>query len=192
MTGSSPHLDWMQHALQMAQEAFDAREVPVGCVFVRDSRIIARARNRTIELKNATRHAELEAIDAILADPALTPEPTPHPLADTTLYVTVEPCIMCSSALRQMGIKAVYFGCENDRFGGCGSVLAAHSIDHPTHAPYPATSGFARDEAIMLLRRFYLTENTNAPVPRSKANRVLRTEIPPPKIAQSEDPPSGA
>lgn len=44
----------------------------------------------------------------------------------------------------------------------------------------------------MLLRRFYLTENTNAPVPRSKANRVLRTEIPPPKTAQSEDPPPGA
>jgi tRNA(Arg) A34 adenosine deaminase TadA len=77
----------------------------------------------------ATRHAELEAIDAILADETLTPRPTPpRPLSETTLYVTVEPCIMCASALRQMGIARVYFGCENDRFGGCGSVLGVNKV----------------------------------------------------------------
>ena len=75
----------------------------------------------------ATRHAELEAIDAILADKTLTPVMSDHPLRETSLYVTVEPCIMCASALRQMGIKEVYFGCENDRFGGCGSVLGVNA-----------------------------------------------------------------
>lgn len=74
----------------------------------------------------ATRHAELEAIDAILADPVLTPEEQPYPLSDTVLYVTVEPCIMCASALRQMGIKEVFYGCANERFGGCGSVLGVN------------------------------------------------------------------
>ena len=74
----------------------------------------------------ATRHAELEAIDSILADPNLTPTITEYPLSDTTLYVTVEPCIMCASALRQMGIKEVIYGCGNDKFGGCGSVLGIH------------------------------------------------------------------
>jgi tRNA(Arg) A34 adenosine deaminase TadA len=49
-----------------------------------------------------------------------------YPLADTTLYVTVEPCIMCASALRQMGIKRVFYGCANERFGGCGSVLGVN------------------------------------------------------------------
>lgn len=49
-----------------------------------------------------------------------------HPLSETTLYVTVEPCIMCASALRQLGIKEVYYGCGNDRFGGCGSVLGVN------------------------------------------------------------------
>ena len=120
--------------------------MPVGCVFVRHRQVIARARNRTNQLRNvrdtfsrllapdshplpfrrakATRHAELEAIDEILADEALTPDRAAlHPLVETTLYVTVEPCIMCASALRQMGIKEVFFGCENERFGGCGSVL---------------------------------------------------------------------
>lgn len=71
----------------------------------------------------ATRHAELEAIDNILSDETLTPHAVEYPLKDTTLYVTVEPCIMCASALRQVGIKEVYFGCGNDRFGGCGSVI---------------------------------------------------------------------
>lgn len=74
----------------------------------------------------ATRHAELEAIDEIFADRNLTPVMSEHPLSETTLYVTVEPCIMCASALRQLGIKEVYYGCENDRFGGCGSVLGVN------------------------------------------------------------------
>ena len=86
----------------------------------------------------ASRHAELEAIDAILADPTLTPPETrrdPYLLKDTTLYVTVEPCIMCASALRQMGIKAVYFGCANERFGGCGSVLGVNAAYVAAHLP---------------------------------------------------------
>jgi len=125
-------------------------------------------------------HAELEAIDDILRNKNDTAIPYNYPLSETTLYVTVEPCIMCASALRQMGIKEVFFGCENDRFGGCGSVLGVNrALDHPKHPTYPATSGFCREEAILLLRRFYMTENTNAPAPRSKVNRVLKTEIVP-------------
>ncbi|KAK0234259.1 cytidine deaminase-like protein [Armillaria fumosa] len=168
------HEIFMKEALAMAQEALDASEVPVGCVFVRDGVIIAKARNRTNELRNATRHAELEAIDQILAE---TPEPSQYPLSSTTLYVTVEPCIMCGSALRQLGIKEVFYGCANDRFGGCGSVLGTNEIYHPVHPVYKAFGGYLREESIMILRRFYITENTNAPVPKSKANRVLKTEI---------------
>lgn len=79
-------------------------------------------------MTQATRHAELEAIDAIISNPALTPPDrrSAQLLSETTLYVTVEPCIMCASALRQVGIKEVYFGCRNDRFGGCGSVLGVN------------------------------------------------------------------
>ncbi|KJA14252.1 hypothetical protein HYPSUDRAFT_173576 [Hypholoma sublateritium FD-334 SS-4] len=174
------HIKWMKEAMKMAEEALAAGEVPVGCVFVRDERVIAGARNRTNELRNATRHAELEAIDFILANEELTPEPSKYPLSTTSLYVTVEPCIMCASALRQMGIKQVFYGCGNDRFGGCGSVLGVNKgVEHPVHPSYQATGGFCREEAILILRRFYITENTNAPVPRSKANRVLKTEIDP-------------
>ncbi|KAJ7087295.1 cytidine deaminase-like protein [Mycena belliarum] len=170
---------FMAEAMAMAEEALAAGEVPVGCVFVRDRKIIAKARNRTNELRNATRHAELEAIDEILSDPRLTSTGAGrYPLSDTTLYVTVEPCIMCASALRQMGIKEVFYGCTNDRFGGCGGVISVNSsIEHPSHPPYNAAGGYLREEAILILRRFYVTENSNAPAPKSKANRVLKTEI---------------
>ncbi|RDB15003.1 tRNA-specific adenosine deaminase 2 [Hypsizygus marmoreus] len=178
MDTGSPHLRWMEEAMTMAEEALAAGEVPVGCVFVREGSIIARARNRTNELRNATRHAELEAIDSILRDKELTSTISKYPLSNTMLYVTVEPCMMCASALRQMGIKEVYYGCGNDRFGGCGSVLGVNEmLDHPSHPPYRAIGGYLREEAILILRRFYITENTNAPVPKSKANRVLKTEI---------------
>jgi len=169
----------------MAEEAMEAKEVPVGCVFVRDDKIIAKARNRTNELRNATRHAELEAIDDILSDPSLTPQDDvvsgySYLLKDTILYVTVEPCIMCASALRQLGIREVYYGCENGKFGGCGSVLGVNeAIAHPKHPGFQAHGGYLRDEAILILRKFYITENTNAPVPKNKANRVLKTEITP-------------
>ncbi|KAF7330845.1 Cytidine deaminase-like protein [Mycena venus] len=141
--------------------------------------IIAKARNRTNQLRNATRHAELEAIDEILADPALTPPGSSrYPFSDTTLYVTVEPCIMCASALRQMGIQRVFYGCTNDRFGGCGGVIGVNDrLGHPSHPPYEAIGGYSREDAILILRRFYVTENYNAPAPKSKANRVLKTEI---------------
>lgn len=77
-----------------------------------------------------------------------------------------------------MGIKEVFYGCANDRFGGCGSVLGVNErLPHPTHPSYSATGGYYREEAIMMLRRFYITENTNAPIPKSKANRVLKTII---------------
>ncbi|KAI0346953.1 cytidine deaminase-like protein [Trametopsis cervina] len=174
------HMRWMRVAMEMAEEALAAGEVPVGCVFVREGRAIAKARNRTNELRNATRHAELEAIDEIFADKTLTPHTQSYPLSETTLYVTVEPCIMCASALRQLGIKEVFYGCGNDRFGGCGSVLGVNgTVDHPRHPPYKAMGGYAREEAIMVLRRFYVTENVNAPMPKSKANRVLKMEIQP-------------
>jgi tRNA-specific adenosine deaminase 2 len=166
-------------------------------------------------IDQATRHAELEAIDGILSDKQLTPTVYKYPLSSTTLYVTVEPCMMCASALRQMGIKEVYYGCGNDRFGGCGSVLGVNEM---------SVSGWLRSGMVLISlceqpaspspsaissnrwppsRRGYHdltsllhhgkqqwcvdlfsdvnvpTEYTlmQAPTPKSKVNRVLKTDI---------------
>lgn len=176
---------WMKVALEMAEEALSAKEVPVGCVFVKDGKAIAKARNKTNEWRNATLHAELEAIDHIIVT-------HPPPFSDITLYVTVEPCVMCASALRQIGIGAVFYGCGNDRFGGCGSVINVNDDESlKTYPGYPAYGGYYREEAILMLRRFYLNQNVNAPKPRVKSSRVLKTEflpIPSSSVSRSGTP----
>lgn len=72
-------------------------------------------------MAKGTRHAEFLAIEEILK------KNPPSIFSETDLYVTVEPCIMCASALRQLKIRKVYFGCSNDRFGGTGGVFSIHA-----------------------------------------------------------------
>ncbi|CAG8592882.1 1827_t:CDS:2 [Paraglomus brasilianum] len=167
---------YMQHALALAEEAYENQEVPVGCVFVCGEEIIGSGRNRTNETFNGTRHAELEAIDAILSNDKYTKDV----FRECVLYVTVEPCVMCAYALRQLGIKHVYYGCANERFGGNGSVFNIHQDPQLTlHPPYLSQQGYYREEAILMLRKFYLRENTCAPRPKKKQQRVLKTIIKP-------------
>lgn len=94
-------------------------------------------------------------------------------IRECTLYVTVEPCVMCASLLRQLGIKKVFFGAVNDKFGGTGGVFNIHKnsspVDGQTDAPrgdggnvepgYEVEGGWGRDDAVGLLRRFYVQEN---------------------------------
>lgn len=115
------HEHFMREAIETATSALTQDETPVGCVFVHRGAIIGRGTNETNKSMNGTRHAEFVAINQILSE---------HPasvLRETDLYVTVEPCVMCASALRQFGVRAVYFGCWNDRFGGTGGVLSVHA-----------------------------------------------------------------
>ncbi|KAM0460600.1 hypothetical protein ACHAPV_004876 [Trichoderma viride] len=131
-------------------------------------------------------------------------------MQECILYVTVEPCVMCASLLRQLRIKKVYFGAVNDKFGGCGGVFNIHANGLPpgsTDRVYPEPKrylfpdgggslgvsyprggghgsnvepgfeiegGWSRDEAVGLLRRFYVQENGRAPVPRKKEGRAAR------------------
>ena len=124
--GAPPHDAAMEAAFAMAHEALEVGEVAVGCVVVRGREIIARGRNATNATKNGTRHAELEAIDALVAQHGHAR--ATELLRDIDLYVTVEPCIMCAAALRIVGIRRVFYGCVNERFGGCGSVLPAATV----------------------------------------------------------------
>lgn len=169
------HQTFMKAAIATAEEALAGGETPVACVLVLDGKVVARGMNDTNRSLNGSRHAEFLAIQQFLNQFPM------KRLKEADLYVTVEPCIMCASALRQYGIRTVYFGCGNDRFGGNGSVLAIHS-DQSIDPPYPSFGGLYRKEAIMLLRRFYIQENGNAPNPRSKGNRELNTVVAEKKI----------
>lgn len=164
------HRLFMGEALKLAEQAYVAGEVPVGCVFVRNGAIIASGRNNTNETKNGTSHAEIEAMAALFLREHRT---SCDIMAETDLYVTVEPCLMCASALGLMKIRKVYYGCSNDKFGGCGSVFSVH-LGNEDHGKYEVQGGLLANEAIMMLRRFYVRENDHAPNPKKKHNRVLK------------------
>jgi tRNA-specific adenosine deaminase 2 len=117
----------------------------------------------------------MEAIDTILKEYG-----DAKIFRECELYVTVEPCIMCAAALRELGIKKVFFGCWNDKFGGNGSILNVHEDDfgNDTIVKYEVEGNVFREEAIILLRKFYVNENENAPIPKVK-KRILKTSIDP-------------
>ena len=76
------------------------------------------------------------------------------------------------------------FGAGNERFGGNGTVIPIQSSPYLTYnPPYESVGGFLREEAILVLRQFYLTENTKAPKPKAKASRVLKTQVAPPGVS---------
>ena len=176
---------WMRAALVEAEGALNRWEVPVGCVVVRDGEIIATGSNRTNELRNGTRHAEFEAIDAILARPEVNDDASAAGFDRCDLYVTCEPCIMCAGALSLLGFRSVTFGCGNDKFGGNGSILSVHetgcqpcgvaaavAVEHATSdaranpsSTYRSRGGLFADRAVALLQDFYIRGNPKAPKP---------------------------
>mmetsp|Transcript_15642 Transcript_15642/g.23689 ORF Transcript_15642/g.23689 Transcript_15642/m.23689 type:complete len:254 (-) Transcript_15642:344-1105(-) len=218
---------FMRMALRVGEAALEIGEVPVGCVIVLhlengESVVVSHGANQVNYTRDATRHAELVAIDRmttggessdLLRLPLETvlkgSQNTNNPqslLSDgrkqelfedkwindpdnldswknsygwgsgrlyprdifskCDLYVTCEPCIMCAAALAKVKIGRVFFGCRNDRFGGCGSLMNLHQSNFlPTteHSGYPIITGILEDEAVALLRSFYNRENFHAP-----------------------------
>ena len=162
---ASQHDRWMQRALDLADAAVRQGEVPVGAVFVVDGVEVARGANATNAAMDATRHAELVAVDAALAARRAVD------WRDATLYVTCEPCIMCAAALAQLGLRRCFFGCSNEKFGGCGSILALHD------RAFPCVGGLRRAEAVDLFRRFYDRDNTKVPSDRRGDTRRKRKQV---------------
>jgi tRNA-specific adenosine deaminase 2 len=164
--------EYMQEAFVEAEKALEIGEVPVGCVFVDindNNKIVARGCNSVNASKNATRHAELNCVDQFLA------QHTVKDFSHVAVYVNVEPCIMCASALIDLKVGAIFFGCRNERFGGCRSVLnvadlLSHTSSDTTIKPV-IQGGFRNDEAIVLLKQFYKGENPNAPEDKRKPAR---------------------
>ena len=139
---------YMLEALALAREAAQHGDVPVGCVIAdAEGRIVGRGRNRREERRDATAHAEVEAIRAACA--AL----GDWRLEGCTLYVTLEPCPMCTGAIINSRIPTVVFGAREENFGSCGSVIDLFS-ERYGHRPavYP---GVRREECAALLRDFF-------------------------------------
>lgn len=107
----------MNQALKEAKKAYDKLEVPVGCIIVKDGKIIARAHNQKETKLDTTKHAEILAIQK--ASKKL----KSWRLLDCEMYVTLEPCTMCAGAIINSRIKKVYIGAMDEKTGACGSKL---------------------------------------------------------------------
>jgi tRNA(adenine34) deaminase len=139
---------FMREALRLARMAYDADEVPVGTVIVREGRIIARAHNQVEMLRDATAHAEMLAITQAA-----------HALGDwrlegCSLFVTKEPCPMCAGAITLSRIVRVVFGVRDERAGGAGSVFGITSCEGLNHT-VEVTAGVREQDARELLQSFF-------------------------------------
>lgn len=181
------YTEHMDEAFKLARYALDHGETPVACVFIHEpsDQVISYGMNDTNDSLSGIAHAEFVAIRMVrnMIQSNGGNETTLKELfKNIVCYVTVEPCVMCASALKQMGIKKIVFGCGNDRFGGNGTVLSIHKDSSTTvngSEDFEKTilvPGIKRKEAIMLLRYFYVRENERAPKPRTKAERKLDRE----------------
>ncbi|KAL4649176.1 tRNA-specific adenosine deaminase 2 [Arapaima gigas] len=158
---------WMQKAFDMAREALEKGEVPVGCLMVNSNQVLGKGSNEVNETKNATRHAEMVALDQVLEWCQREGRDYREVLPHTVLYVTVEPCIMCAGALRLLHVPLVVYGCKNERFGGCGSVLDIPGDElSGTGTAFESVPGFRAEEAVEMLKTFYRQDNPNAPKPK--------------------------
>lgn len=140
--------DYMREALRQARKAFDAEEVPVGAVIVRERRVIARGFNQVELLTDATAHAEMLAITA--AETAV----GDWRLNDCELYVTKEPCPMCAGAIVHARIRRLIFGCPDERGGAAGSVVNLLQMPTLNHR-CEITAGVLRDDCAALLQSFF-------------------------------------
>jgi tRNA(adenine34) deaminase len=152
---------FMGEALRQAHKAYDAGEVPVGAVVVRDGKMIARAYNQVELLKDATAHAEMLALTQ--AEEAV----GDWRLVDCDLYVTKEPCAMCAGALVHVRIRRVIFGCPDTRAGAAGSVI--NLLQHPAfNHRCEIISGVLQDECAAILQEFFRGKRTANPGTRSE------------------------
>ena len=139
---------FMRRALELAAQAGQQNEVPVGAVVVHEGRIIGEGWNRPIGTSDATSHAETEAIRA--ACRAL----GNYRLSGATLYVTLEPCVMCSGAIMHARIARVVYGAADPKTGACGSVVnlfAEAKLNH--HAS--VEPGVLAADSVALLKAFF-------------------------------------
>ncbi len=139
---------YMGYAYREAERAYEEGEVPVGCVIVFQNSIIAKSHNRIETLKDPTAHAEIMAITS--AAEYLQSKT----LAGCTMYVTLEPCVMCAGAIVLSKIENLFFGAYDFRSGACGSVFNITSSDNLNHK-VNVLGGVLDDKCREILKSFF-------------------------------------
>jgi len=139
---------WMRLALVEAIKAFDSGEVPIGCVIVKENRIIGKGFNQVETLKDATAHAEMIAITSASGTNA------DWRLNDCFLFVTKEPCPMCAGAILNSRIKAIIYGLPDRDMGSCGSYYDICRDNKQNNFPI-IIGGILQGDSENLIKKFF-------------------------------------
>jgi tRNA(adenine34) deaminase len=146
---------YMLQAIKEAKKAFDEDEVPVGAVIVMNEKIIARGHNQVERLKDCTAHAEIIALTS-----AFNWLGSKY-LPDASIYITVEPCLMCAGALYWSKVRAVVFGADDEKNGykkyitPCPSLEALGVAPWPFHPKTELRQGILKSECAELMKSFF-------------------------------------
>ena len=144
MTLFDEDIKFMRAALDEAHQSFEADEIPIGAVVVCQGRIIGRGHNLTEQLNDVTAHAEMQAITAAANTLG------GKYLQDCTLYVTVEPCMMCAGAIGWSQLSRIVYGAGDEKRG-----YSTFTNRHPFHPKATITPGVLADECKELMQRFF-------------------------------------
>lgn len=147
--------DYMRHALSLAQRARSMGEVPVGAIVVMDGRIVGEGGNRPISSSDPTAHAEIEA----LRDAAR--RTGNYRLVGCSLFVTLEPCLMCAGAIQHARISRLVYGASDPKTGVCGSVLDVFSDARLNHHA-EVIPGILQAECGDILKQFFAEKRLKA------------------------------
>ncbi|MFC5631810.1 MULTISPECIES: tRNA adenosine(34) deaminase TadA [Streptococcus] len=141
---------FMQEAIKEAQKSLEKEEIPIGCVIVKDGQIISRGHNAREERNQAIMHAEIMAITEA------NQKVGNWRLLDCTLFVTIEPCVMCSGAIGLARIPNVIYGAKNAKFGGAGSLYDILTDERLNHRVTVET-GILEKECAAIMQTFFRT-----------------------------------
>ena len=155
MMSNDPDERWMREALRLAEAALEHDEVPVGCIIVHEGRVVGRAHNQREMLQDPTAHAEMIAITQ--AAEAL----GSWRLSGCTLYVTLEPCVMCAGAMVLARIDRLVYGAADPKAGAIASVLRVFDEPRLNHHPQ-ATGGVLAEPCGGILSDFFRTRRGSA------------------------------
>ena len=145
---------WMSIAIELAKQAGESGEVPVGAVLILDDKMIGKGRNQSIELNDPSAHAEIQALregGSKIGN---------YRLKGSKIYVTIEPCTMCIGALVHARIEKLIFGAREPKSGAVSctnDILEKHSFNHR----FKVIEGVLEDECSQLMRNFFRARRNN-------------------------------
>jgi tRNA(adenine34) deaminase len=146
---------WMRYAIRLAQRAETAGEVPVGAVLIKNEKVLAEGWNAVIEMHDSSAHAEIVAIrhaGKVLEN---------YRLIDTTLYVTLEPCVMCMGAISHARVKRLVFGAFDEKRGAvCNALNLSNAPFLNHHVDWQG--GILEETCSLLLKDFFATRRKNS------------------------------